>query len=368
MFKYLLAPLSIIILIICSWQNPAAVWMFFFGVSVFVIFGDNLFGNDRVQFYKVENKFNPILYANFPLLLIVLFNMTLLGMSNSQSIIYNILSNDTFFLQWKTDYSNLDLLGIVLSSGLLIGGMGTVVGHELVHRKKNSLGFKISNWLLAITWDPAFGIEHIHGHHKYVATYDDPESARRGEGIYVFILRSTLGTIKNAWIWESNRLIKLGLKPFSYKNQMLQVYFRSFILTVLISLGGPISLIVYFGSVLWAKVLLETVNYLEHYGLVRVPGTKIEPKHSWNSNHRISSYLLFNLTRHSAHHEKGTLPFWELKSYEDAPMLPFGYLTMAYFILLFPWKYKKIMKRKLQAWDKQYASAEELNLIKGIQE
>ncbi|MBC8467116.1 MAG: fatty acid desaturase [Candidatus Marinimicrobia bacterium] len=108
------------------------------------------------------------------------------------------------------------------------------------------------------------------------------------------------------------------------------------------------------------------MNYIEHYGLVRVPGTAIEPRHSWNSNHRISSYVLFNLTRHSAHHEKGTLPFWTLNPNEKAPMLPFGYLTMVYFSLLFPWKYRNIMNEKLKDWDSNYASTEELNLLQQL--
>ena len=261
-----------------------------------IMVGDMLFGNDHIQIQNAENKLNPILYFILPLLFVKLFNITLLGVTNSQSIIANVLSSDTLFLGWQRSYTNLDLLGIILSSGLLIGGIGTVVGHELVHRKKNSLGFKVSNWLLAITWDPAFGIEHVHGHHKNVATYNDPESARRGEGVYSFIFRSTVGTLKNAWNWESERLAQKGISTISFQNQMIQVYIRSAIITGLISLGGSISIVVYFGSVVWAKILLETVNYLEHYGLVRIPGTVIEPKHSWNSNHRISSYILYILT------------------------------------------------------------------------
>ena len=89
-----------------------------------------------------------------------------------------------------------------------------------------------------------------------------------------------------------------------------------------------------FWSIL-AKCFLETINYIEHYGLVRAEGEPVLPKHSWNSNHMISSTLLFNLTRHSAHHEKSNLPFWKLEPYKDAPMLPNGYLSMLYFILLF---------------------------------
>ena len=363
MLKYCLTPIILLGLLVCDWLDPSAVWIFFLGFSAFVIIGDTLFGNDRVQFQNAENKLNPILYLILPLLLIKLFNITLLGMSDTQAIIFKILSADSFFSGWQRSYSNLDYFGIVLSSGLFMGGFGTVVGHELVHRKKNSVGFKVSNWLLALTWDPAFGIEHVHGHHKYVATYNDPESARRGEGVYSFIFRSTIGTLKNAWKWESERLAQKGLTAVSFQNKMIQVYFRSAILTALISLGGSTSLIVYFASVIWAKILLETVNYLEHYGLVRLSGTPIEPKHSWNSNHKVSSYLLFNLPRHSAHHEKGTLPFWELNPNVNAPMLPYGYLSMVYFILLLPWQYRKIMENKLAHWDANYASPEELNLI-----
>ena len=366
MLKYCLSPTFLFILLVCDWMGPIGNWAFFFGFSGFIILGDNYFGNDKNQFEKLDNRMNPILYIILPLFFFKIFHISLLGMGDSQTVIHKIFSSESIFTSWERNYSGFDLLGIILSSGLLIGGIGTVVGHELVHRKKNSLGFKISNWLLALTWDPAFGIEHVHGHHKYVATYHDPESARRGEGIYSFIMRSTMGTLKNAWKWEKERLAQKGLNVISIHNQMIQVYIRSVIITGIVSLGGFTSLAVYFGSVVWAKVLLETVNYLEHYGLVRVPGTAIEPKHSWNSNHSVSSYLLFNLTRHSAHHEKGTLPFWTLNPYENAPMLPYGYLSMVYLILLLPWKYKRIMTEKLKDWDARFASQDELQLLDQI--
>ena len=366
MLKYCLAPILLSALLICDWLGPQAVWCFFFGFSAFVIIGDKIFSNDHSQFRIGNTKLNFILYLILPLLLLKLFNITLIGMGDHGSMIFMILADEALFNDWDRAYSVFDLFGIILTSGLFLGGIGTVAGHELVHRKKHSFGFKVSNWLLALTWDPAFGIEHVHGHHKYVATYQDPETARRNEGVYSFIIRSTVGTLKNAWKWESERLEQLGLSPVSFQNQMFQIYLRSIILTAAISLGGTMSLIVYFGSVLWAKIMLETVNYLEHYGLVRVPGAAIEPKHSWNSNHMVSSTLLFNLTRHSAHHEKSNLPFWKLEPYKDAPMLPNGYLSMLYFILLLPWKYRKIMEHKLADWDAKYASEQELELIKSM--
>ena len=367
MLKYSLAPLVLIILIICDWMGPQFAWIFFIGFSLFIVIGDTLAGNDTQQYQEDGNRFNPFLYLVLPLLFLKIFNITLLGMGNPDSWIHSLLSGASFFNIWIRPTTHFDLIGMILSSGLLIGGIGTVVGHELVHRKRRSTGFKISNWLLALTWDPAFGIEHIHGHHKYVATYQDPESARRGESVYHFIARSTWGTLRNAWKWEKERLAGKGLSPFSIHNQMFQVYARSALITGVVALGGSISLIVYFGSVIWAKILLETVNYLEHYGLVRLPGTAIEPRHSWNSNHRISSYLLFNLTRHSAHHEKSNLPFWKMNPYSDAPMLPYGYLTMVYFILLIPWVYRRIMIRELKDWDNRFASREELELLSQYQ-
>jgi len=361
--KYSLAPFTLLLLLYSDWLGPTAVWFFLFGFSLFLIIGDYILGKDRTQIPTSPTFVNGACYIVLPLLLLKLFHLSLLGMGNENSIIFLILNQESFFHHWIRSYSTTDLVGIVLTTGLFLGGVGTVVGHELVHRKRTSFAFRLSNWLLALTWDPAFGIEHIHGHHKFVATYEDPESARRGEGVYRFIIRSTVGTLKNAWRWESERLAKKGFTPFSIHNQLFQIYGRSILLTLVVSLGGWISLIVYFLSVIWAKILLETVNYLEHYGLIRVPGTAIEPKHSWNSNHRISSYMLFNLTRHSAHHEKGTLPYWELDPYEKAPMLPYGYLSMVYFILFFPGRYRKLMEKYLDHWDANYASTEEINLI-----
>ena len=116
-------------------------------------------------------------------------------------------------------------------------------------------------------------------------------------------------------------------------------------------------------SALISKILLETINYIEHYGLVRVEGKPVRPRHSWNSNTFISSAFTFNLTRHSAHHEKAHLPYWKLSPYQDAPKMPYGYLTTFFFALLFPWLYRRMMTKKLLDWDQNYASEGERELI-----
>jgi len=127
--------------------------------------------------------------------------------------------------------------------------------------------------------------------------------------------------------------------------------------------GGWTGVALYMLQAAWARTLLEIVNYMEHYGLVRVPGAPVEPKHSWNTNKRMSSLILFSLTRHSAHHEKGDLPFWVLNPYPEAPEMPFGYLTTIYVCMIPPLWYK-VINTKLKEWDEKYASPEELKLLK----
>ena len=111
-----------------------------------------------------------------------------------------------------------------------------------------------------------------------------------------------------------------------------------------------------------AKSVLEIVNYMEHYGIVRVPGQPVQPRHSWNSNKRMSSWTMFNLPRHSHHHAQGALPFEKLKPYPEAPKMITGYLATL-FITLLPPLWQKLMQPKLEQWDNEYATAEEKLLI-----
>ena len=129
-------------------------------------------------------------------------------------------------------------------------------------------------------------------------------------------------------------------------------------------LGGIYGLLSALAIALIAKILLETVNYLEHYGLVRKERTKVYPRHSWNSNHFMSNIILYNLSRHSHHHEKAYVEFWDLNPYDDAPEMPYGYLSMIFIALLFPWWYHRIMAKKLIEWDNNYANDDEKKIAK----
>jgi alkane 1-monooxygenase len=126
-------------------------------------------------------------------------------------------------------------------------------------------------------------------------------------------------------------------------------------------IGSWFSVGILAGVSLWGKVLLEITNFFEHYGLVRDPSKKVEIRHSWNSNKMLSSAVLFSLTRHSHHHAEPEVEFWKLKSYPEAPTLPYGYLTTI-LLALVPPLYERVMVPLLKDWDERFATPEERRL------
>ncbi len=247
--------------------------------------------------------------------------------------------------------------------GLLIGLIGTITGHELTHRTWDPISMFIGRWLLAFSIDTIFSIEHVYGHHRYVATTIDPATAPRGRNVYTHIVVSTIKGNISAWNIEKGRLAKFGHGPFTWRNRVISGHLMSVFLVYLAYLvSGVPGLIFFVASALWGKSLLEIVNYMEHYGIVRNIDAPVEPRHSWNTNKRISSWTMFNLTRHSHHHAEGNVPYQDLKPYPDAPKMINGYLTTI-IITMIPPLWNKLMTPKLLEWDQKYASPEELKLI-----
>ena len=222
----------------------------------------------------------------------------------------------------------------------------------------------IGNFLLAFTWDCTFAIEHVYGHHKNVGLSHDPATAKREQGLYHFIFSATYKEHRDALSLEQKHLLKKGYSFFSLNNKMLTGYARSILLTSIAYLvGGYIGVVIFLINALIGKLVLEVTNYMEHYGLIRVEGQPVMPRHSWNTNRVFSSYLLFNLTRHSSHHERANLEYWNLRPYRSAPELPLGYLTSLYILVFFPYIFRWIMKKQLQHWDNSFASKGELEIL-----
>jgi alkane 1-monooxygenase len=247
-------------------------------------------------------------------------------------------------------------------AGFMIGMIGTVTAHELIHRTWDPVSMPIGRWLLAFSLDTNFSIEHVYGHHRYVSTREDPATAPRGRNVYAHIVNSTLRGNLSAWRLERRRLSRQGLPLVSWHNTVIRGQAMSLaVVAAAASVGGWRGALFFLACAAWGKALLEIVNYMEHYGKVRDPAEPEQPRHSWNSTRRISSWTLFNLTRHSHHHAQGEVPYQDLRPMPDAPMMINGYLTTIVLTMIPP-LWHRLMTPKLLAWDRDYASPKEREL------
>jgi len=366
--KYFISPATLVVALFFILKGAYYPTAFLIGFSLFIILGDYFIKEDLLeQLYKYPFLLNLPMYLNLPLLF-VFISVSIFSLSNESSILLTSILSPSSYSKLEAinaSFTFVDLVSLVFLSGLFIGIMGTVPGHELVHRVKSKLDMFFGNWLLAFSWDCTFAVEHVYGHHRNVATSIDPATGKRGENIYKFILKAMFIEHRDAWRIEVNRLRLAKKFPVSFNNRMLIGYARSMFLTFLAFLIGGVSGIWSFLIIAFiAKSLLELINFAEHYGLVRVVGEPVQPRHSWNSNATLSSLYLFNVTRHSSHHEKSHLKFWELKTYENSPTMPQGYLTMIYLGLIAPFLFHRVMARKLVEWDQKFANDSERELAK----
>ncbi|MAZ58117.1 MAG: hypothetical protein CMP56_01730 [Flavobacteriales bacterium] len=366
--KHFLPPFTAIMFMIIIAMGEYSPTLFLLGFSLLMIIGDYIMPRDKeIQYFSYPAILNFSLYINLPILLgLVLITMSFLTNNLSEWYV-NILNTYIYhdFIEIRNSFNLIDKFCLIIQASLLMGILGVVAGHELTHRIKNKFDMFVGNWLLAFSWDCTFAIEHVYGHHKHACLPEDPASAQRGDNIYAFILKAIFNEHVDGWKIEINRVKKKGQNPFSLNNRMIVGYLRSLTITFLIfTIAGLIGVLYFLICAFITKSFLEAINYIEHYGLVRVRGSKVEMKHSWNSNHLLSSIFLYNVTRHSDHHRLAKLKFWELHPCpESAPMTPYGYLSMLYLVLITPLLYKKIMHKKLIDWDLNYANNEERELV-----
>jgi alkane 1-monooxygenase len=223
-----------------------------------------------------------------------------------------------------------ELIGLTLSIGIVLGATGINVAHELGHRTDAFSQFLAKLGLLFVLYQHFF-IEHNRGHHKNVATLFDPATARRNEMVYVFFFRSIIGQYFGAWQLEKERLIRENKSFLSWNNEMIRYLFFQGVYLLVVGLYFGMALIPFAIAIAVVGILLlEIINYIEHYGLQRkilASGRpeRVLPKHSWNSDHEMGRILLFELTRHSDHHYKSTRKYQILRHMEDSLQLPLGY-------------------------------------------
>jgi len=304
---------------------------------------------------------NLQLFAALPLIIVLLIPLMWMASSGDPlglgQWVLSLTGFDMFAAREATTWWHY--LGGFSTASLFIGVIATVVAHELTHRTWSRPAMWVGRWLLAFSYDTAFAIEHVYGHHVYVGTERDPATAPRGRSVYAHILISTLQGHRSARHLEAQRLSRRGKAVVSPRNRYLRGWLMSLALTAAVAwVFGAIAAVYFVACALGAKALLEIVNYMEHYGLIRLDGEPCEPRHSWNSNCTISSWALFNLTRHSDHHAHGEKPYWELKAYEHAPMMISGYLSTIVLTLIPP-LWHRLMAPRLRDWDQRYANPSE---------
>ena len=259
------------------------------------------------------------------------------------------------FLSNISQSSGFDLMGQIISMGILCGTFGINVGHELGHRKSVFEQF-LAMLLLLTSLYTHFFIEHNKGHHAHVATEEDPSSAILGQSIYSFWPQTVFGTYFKAWKINLAELKKRGLGFFSFQNEMLLFTCAQLISIAIIGFYFGFNTLSFFlVSATIGALLLETVNYIEHYGLKRKrnPNGNFErvlPKHSWNSNHLLGRLMLFELSRHSDHHYFASRTYQILRHHDDAPQMPTGYPGMIV-LALFPPIWFRVMNRQIKKYE-----------------
>ncbi len=357
--KYYLTPLLSPVGLIGMLLGGHWMWLGMAVLTVVVIGGDAVFGEDpELHEYKFPWIIKIPLHLALPLIFLTLFVFAwAVGSPESDFLgigaaLGNVFSYDFIAARNSSVWS--DYLGALLGTGFLVAGYGTNVAHELTHRIKDRWSCIEGRWLLSASCNADFSIEHVYGHHVTVGTDEDPATANRGENVYSFFIRSMIMGHFHAWGCEKKRLERKNQSIWSWHNLMFSGYLMSVCWIVLFYYAAGFAGVFFFlGQALFAKFILEVVNYMEHYGLKRKPGEHVGPQHSWNTNKRMSSIVLYTLTRHSAHHEKPRVAFWELDPYVDAPQMPYGYLTTILICLVPPLWYR-IMAPRLEKWDVAY--------------
>lgn len=253
----------------------------------------------------------------------------------------------------NTEFSLSVKLGMMVAMGMSCGIIGINGAHELGHRLTKHEQF-MSKLLLLTSLYMHFFIEHNRGHHQRVSTEEDPASSRLNESVYAFWVRSVVMSWISAWELEAHRLKMQKKSIVSWRNEMIWYQIIQLAILVLIALFFDLQVMLFFiGAATIGFLLLETVNYIEHYGLKRKKnGERYErtmPIHSWNSNHPLGRLFLLELSRHSDHHYIASRKYQLLRHHDESPQMPTGYPGMMVLALIPPLWYK-VVNRQIEGY------------------
>ena len=340
----LIVPAVLIVSSWAAWETGYGQWLWALAVVFWIVI-------PAVDFIFDEDPYNPTkeeeaeLVAQGAYYRSILYAATLMQWGGLVSACYVVVQGN---------FSWFNILGAMLSVGAM-HAVGLTMSHELGHKLNDKTQVLFAKVCSAVSGYAHFNIEHNKGHHKDVATPDDPASSRMGENIYKFALRELPGAAKRGWALEAARLKRQKRSVFSLHNELIQ--------TLLITVAGYAAMTYFFGlaalpflivTAAYGWFQLTMANYIEHYGLLRQMQDngryeRCQPKHSWNTNFKASNLLTLHLQRHSDHHAHPTRPYQLLRDYADAPSLPQGYPAMMGLALI-PNAWRRVMDHRVVEW------------------
>ena len=323
----------------------------FLGVPLVDWLSHDWLNPDQKQYKELENS----VWFRIPLYL--------------QIVLDNILFFKSIHILTYGGHPVIFQIGTVLLMGT-IAGHNFLIAHEIYH--KRGLFYRTLGTLVILkNLYMHYTIEHHYGHHKNVATPGDPSTSQYGESLYQFLRRAIPSSYMSAWNIEKKRLTTLfGHKThWVVENKMIWFTLSYFLFPMIIyKMFGSRFTLFYFIMTVFSVITLETINYVEHYGLQRkeiAPGEyeRVDVTHSWNAPQRFSNYFLFKLQRHSDHHENAYKPYHVLVSKDESPMLPHGYMWCLIVAFIPPLWFRTMDKVLLAYKEKRSLTKDEKYMI-----
>ena len=360
--RYLIVPIMTLLTIYGIFIGGAYSWLgvIFFGINILL---DTLTKNihPRADFDKIGNSYGvksfqySVMYLMLPIFIIL---QAVLALRLYQYTTTTPIENGIFFgFNYQIGLTKFDLIGSTLSAALW-AGLGIIYGHELSHNKKE--GFLVSRLLMALSGASHFTYAHVYNHHLDLGHEDDPATAPRGRNVYAHAWLSHMGQSKFSFDLEQKKLQKKNKSFFSYENKWILGYLYSLPSIILfVWSGGFLGIIALLTIWSLSNFLLEALNFMGHYGLIREDGA-VSHRHSWDNDSVFTSWFFIEIGRQCDHHVRGETYFWELDDV-GGPNYGIGYFSL-FVLTLVPFVFRNFVRQHLDKWDKDYATKEERDI------
>ena len=367
--RYLIVPLSSLSVITGIFFGGIYAWtgVFLFGVYTIV---DTLTKDihlraekdDSGQSYGIKRFQYLVMYFMLPVFIALQLVLAwrIYQYTNDAAIVTSSFAGFAF----ESGITLQNLVGATLSAALW-AGLGIIYGHELSHNKKE--GFFVSRLVMALSGASHFTYAHVYNHHLDLGHEDDPATAPRGRNVYWHTWLSHAGQSKFSYDMERKKLAKQGKGFLHWQNKWLLGYLYSLPSVVLfIWAGGLVGLLALAAVWILSNFLLEALNFMGHYGLIRETGKPVEHRHSWDNDSVFTSWFFIEIGRQCDHHVRGETYFWELDDV-GGPNYGIGYFSL-FVLTLVPSLFRSFVKKHLDNWDQAYATKEEQKIAEQFQD